>query len=525
MEAEFKSNNEYGSGEPGINNNFAHFNIHGEQDFDMVQNQKIKDGKELLYQLSESCLRQEAEDIVNEVGYDDEKIKLKFEQFAKDKPRDYDLLLYVLKRDLRSQEKEFKEKINSFCEAFPKNESYESKKEILKNKCFFTDEENSTEAIKEIREAFPGGNYLVHGTSTEGALAIIKDGVLKSVAEQRKKEKYARSRGGSNGISFSYDGVGAIPGTPRHMVAFLSSPEMCLDEKTKLVVPYLAAENELQLVSRNYDREKNSQISAQCDFFGLSSLMGQGVISDYIDLEESLKNETKDSPVEKDLDRIKSGELNMESFQNLYTYENNVLNIDPSINEMNISPGLIYADFLLRYTKEGIKLGKNLKNITAKELYALRKNTPGKQDELIFDMLDKDKELDKDETGISIKLEDQVLLVPDRDCEKWLDVLARIDHVPKAIMVYSHINGPRVPNWKLPEGHKEKAQQVIEKVLEKADIQISSVPFEQILGKDKTPEDFTGKTIKYLKWKTVSQTNEMIKNSDGKIEILLNKTE
>ena len=109
----------------------------------------------------------------------------------------------------------------------------------------------------------------------------------------------------------------------------------------------------------------------------------------------------------------------------------------------------------------------------------------------------------------SLDIEDTIMFVPEGDVDKWLDVFSRTQKAPKAFVTYSSQEGPRVPNWKLPEGDWQKAEQTVQKALNTAGVQEPSLPFSKITGKEIGDKDIVGERIRHLKWETIKNSQEL----------------
>ena len=248
-----------------------------------------KGPRELIGQLTNAIYSKEAEKVVHDFGYDQQAVRTRLLEMAGLDSEEYDLFLRILRRDIREVNEVVTASFSSFSSEHPAPEDISSRKEELKKRVITPDSQPDPELLKTIRDMFPSGNFLVHGTSVGGALSVAgdSDGQLKSVAEQGKTNEKARGKGGFMGISFSFNGVRALPGTWRHMCMFVTSPELALrDGQQKLVVPYYAASQELQLVGPEYRRDTVTHIDSTLDFFGLKYLLsGKGVIHDISEIE------------------------------------------------------------------------------------------------------------------------------------------------------------------------------------------------------------------------------------------------
>lgn len=477
-----------------------------------------KDARELLHQLKEYGYGKKAEEIFEDVGYDDKKVRTRLDQLAAEDPKEYGYFLKSLRGEglsfyesISDKENKVNETFHTFQRSHPEDHEYTTRREALRRKSFVLGEEVSEKMAQNMQEAFPSGNYLVHGTSVEGALGIAEDGALRSVGSKRKDQADFRGKGGISGISFSYDGVGALPGTQRHMIMFVTSPELTLTDETKLTVPLRAAPNELQLVDRGYDREKAAQSDARYEFLVEDTTWDYGELANY------LTDASSNSAIIRDLSKLKNGELDIDSVRQMYKVEDEKFTVNPSIIERDVSPGLVWADYLLRHTDQGKALGKELANCTPQEILKTNDTIGEAARKPLYKDLHSLEDSMQYNQAIDIPLSDLVMMVPRQDLDMWIDVYARLGKDPRAIIAYSPITGPRVPNWNQPEGHKQRANQVIEGSFEASGVKRPSLPFSDIIGRETADTDLAGSAIRYLRWDAIKDARELTKNANGEL--------
>jgi len=474
-----------------------------------------KGSRELLGQLTNTHRTQEAEKVAKEVGYDNQRVRQNLKDMASADPEEYGHFVYALRKDIQSNEAQVAESFSKFLTEHPETAESQARKEELKKRIITLGDETviGEELSQNLKAAFPSGNYLVHGTSVEGGLALSadKDGKLKSVAEIRKTDEKFKGKAGFMGVSFSYDGVGALPGTWRHMAMFVTSPELTLkDRDKKLVVPYYAANKELQLVGNNYDRNVATFVDSTMDFFGLSNIMGsKGVIQDFVELETPYNTTAGDTPIEKDLKRLKAGEIKSEDISGQYEVAEGKFKINPSAMEGQISEGTIWSDYLLRYSEEGRKLGKTLADVTPQELIELHKKTKDDVRQIVRDV-ERVADVMTGGSAASVAIEDTVMFIPRTDVDKWLDVFSRTGKAPKAFVAFLPTEGPKVPNWKIPEGEWDKAENVVTGLMQKVGVSQPTLPFSEVIGKEVTEADLTGYSIKRVNWEVVKGAKDVV---------------
>ena len=487
---------------------------------EQVTNVVPKSSRELLGQLTNTHRTQEAERVAKEVGYDNQSVRQRLADMVSADPEEYGHFVYALRKDIQSNEDQVAESFNKFLAEHPENAVSQARKEELRKRVISLGDEAvaSGELTQGLKDVFPSGNYLVHGTSLEGGLAVAadKDGKLKSVAEIRKTDEKFKGKAGFMGVSFSYDGVGALPGTWRHMAMFVTSPELALkDGDKKLVVPYYAANKELQLVGSNYDRNVATYVDSTMDFFGLSNIMGnKGVIHDFIELETPYNTTAGNTPIEKDLKRLKAGEIKPEDITGQYEVVEGKFKINPSAMEGQISEGTIWADYLLKYSEEGRKLGKTLADVTPSELVGLHKKTKEDVRGIVRDV-ERVADVMTGGSAASVAIEDTVMFIPRSDVDKWLDVFSRTGKAPRAFVAFSPTEGPKVPNWKIPEGEWDKAENVVNGLMQKVGVSQPTLPFSEVIGKEVAEADLTGYSIKRVNWEVVRDAKNVVMKDGG----------
>lgn len=475
-----------------------------------------KGSNELLGQLVETHNAPEAKKVVREVGYEDPLVKQRLEILAENDPKEYRFFVDNLRKKIKVSENDVSALIGGFLKDKPQDAAVEVRKQELSKKVIGRGESDPI-LEQEIKEMFPSGNFLVHGTSVEGVLGVVNDPdlALKSTSEIRKINEKFKGKSGYFGLSFSYNGVGALPGTWRHQVMFVTSPEQAMDQTKKLVVPYYAADKELQLVSKSYDEQAVNYAESNSDLLGISNIMGSdGVIQDFAELEAPYNTEKGNTPIEQALVKIKKGELSPDDIANCYQVIDGKFRIKPQALEGSITEGIIWADYLLKYSEEGRALGKTIADVSSEELLILEKSTPEYVRQLIRDIERVENVLEQS-SAVSLPIENTIMYVPEGDLERWLDVFARIDKSPKAFITFSLTEGPKVPNWKVPEGDWQKAEQIVTASLARLGVPAPSIKFRDVVGRDVAEDEIIGFSIKHLKYDVISRARKMVLTSNG----------
>ncbi len=480
-----------------------------------------KDAIDLIGQLKFSGHVSDAKGVVKAVGYDDGRVRKELEKLTSSAPQRYFPFVESLKAAIGENDNEVKENFDQFLTSHPEmNETRARRLELEKR--VIKDGTPTQEQSREVKNLFVSGNFLEHSSSVRGAIAIAGDPdvAIKSPEEIRKVSPEFKGQGGVWGISFGFNGVDAMPGTWRHMVIFVTSPEAAMVDGKKSIVPYRANPKELQMVGAGYDRDLAIYAEATFDFLEIrNSLDRDGVKDDFSELEKPIVYEKGKSPIELDLTRLKEGALTPDEVASRYQVVEGQLVVNPDVNEQELSLGLVFADFLLKHTPEGRSLGKDLVETTPQELLEVYRKTTYKIKE-IEDQVAKASETLKSSMAVSLGVEKTVMFVPEEDVDKWLDVFARVDKAPAAFVTFTPPDVPKVPNWTFPEGHKAKAESSITSLLKNSGVPAPSISYASVLGKDMDRKDIIHENMGtgYLKWGVVAGAKELVLSA-GKLKL------
>lgn len=409
---------------------------------------------------------------------------------------------------------------SEFLAQHPETPDSIEKKKSLEGLVLHTAQEPSAENKQLFQETFPTGNYLIHGVAVESALQVVADGSLKSVSQQLEEQGDANKNGGLHGISFSYNGLGAFPGTEGHMTFFVTSPEKALVPGSKLSVPYFAAQNEVQLVDKMYDRQKIAQLSEGLVFSGFSSgLSDEGVFSNFFDLEKAIANGSNDSSIQKDLEAVAAGTLTLEELKKYYEVVEGKIVVRPGFRDKGISAGVLYLDYLLSYTTEGQESGKSLESITPSEALAVYDTAVASGDfKAFFKNVKKIDEEADGWPGVSVPTDSMVLVVPEGDVSDWLEVLSRVEKIPMAIISCGDGDGPKAP--RTIADHNEVEKNFISDFLTKCGVVPPSLPFSGLVGQELVPSDVIQNNVGYLRWDTIKDAKEVVLSDEKQLELV-----
>lgn len=198
-----------------------------------------------------------------EANKSDDNLKIILGKLAEENLSFYDRF----KKDLVASKKDRRDRLNNFLEKNGKNrESDIERKKLLENiTCQYG--ELSPEIGERMKQDFPSGNWLLHATTAESALKIINSGKLVSnyelinqTSNNGDEEDYKPGAGGFFGISFNFNKVSVLPGSPADYVSFCVSPETILANGNQMGVGFESTSDELQAYPEKIDiKELNKQ--------------------------------------------------------------------------------------------------------------------------------------------------------------------------------------------------------------------------------------------------------------------------
>lgn len=360
----------------------------------------------------------------------------------------------------KSHEESIQKPFNDFFAGHELTKDVEDARvEKLRAKCFRLDASETSHAL---RDEFPGGNYLYHGTAVEQVAEILEAGNLVNRAALIEQEKARQKRepgtekkiianaSGYEGISWNFNQIGAMPGDRNHLVGFLGSPNKILTEQTQLAVPSRPAPHELILIdgdidSRHFYETKTQQELLQNFGFGESNSVLSNLIVFSIFKENGSKpSSVIDDPMLHEFVQTKNKEIPAEELRRHYTVlDNGLINFLPDLLQQRVVP--VAAVYLQALIDTG-----RIKNVAGLENMATVREAIERIDDESYKSLLKEVRREKIFLEDSVKAEDDkvkpfaiktselYLVVSDSDLPNWLRVLARCPTEPKGILVYDH---------------------------------------------------------------------------------------
>lgn len=363
-----------------------------------------------------------------------------------------------LRLQRRYYEQDIQKKFDNFGKEEPIDPVVEKERiDEYRKKCIFLTE-NQPEGF--LTDQFPGGNFLFHGTNIDQAIKILESGDLVNSKElddreERKSKEEGRPKSllkrnsGDEGISWNFNRVSALPGDRYHLVGFLGSVDDLLSEDLQLTVPSRPAADELIMINREINPDSFYQGKIQFELFRNMAIGvdDNGVVSNINYLSEFNQAESKQNS-ESMIHNFCQNEMSDEEMTNFlrskYTItENGRINFSVDLYQQikkDIPVGAVWLQALIDTGRikniPGMENVSNLRqvekmiNIDNKNnfLYEIKKDL-----DLLKESYNPEEEKVK---GISVSTSEMYMVLPKKDLEKWLKVLARTNPKIKGVLVY-----------------------------------------------------------------------------------------
>ncbi len=306
---------------------------------------------------------------------------------------------------------------------------------------------------------FPSGNFLYHGTGTEQLVKVLDSGVLASgqalhtrearaaEAESRDPE-FIRRNSGFEGVSWSMNGIDALPGDRYHLAGFVAAPERVLTSKQQLAVPSRPAPNEVLQISDEIEANEFYDAKTQFELYGSVGMFGEtNSVYNNLLAASKWKAEGQSKPSEEPmLYRARRGVLSQKNYREklreLFSVDDNgVIQLDPDLlqqvdDEIPVAAVWLQAAIDTGRLKDTEFTSKDVLTIigqldeeNVKELLRISHQDKQKYEEIID-------ENESHAENIEVPVESMYFVAPRKDAEAWLKVIARSDHKPAGILLY-----------------------------------------------------------------------------------------
>lgn len=313
--------------------------------------------------------------------------------------------------------------------------------------------------IARLSHDFPSGNFVYHGTGTEQLVKILDTGVLANAkALYEREDATAKAEGreagivrrnsGFEGVSWSMNGIDALPGDRFHMAGFVAAPEAILSDTMQLAVPSRPAPNEVLQISADVDAREFYDAKTQFELYRNPGMFGEtnSVFDNLFSVSMWNKEENRQFRDEPMLYQAKRGLLAQPKYQDqlreLYSVdESGKIRLDPDLSQQIDNEIPVAAVWL----QAAIDTGR-LKDtqFADKELPVIIDELNGENIETLIGDSRKDWEqhatvLDEAEKvagNVEVSVENMYFVAPRKDAEAWLNVMVRSQHKPAGILLY-----------------------------------------------------------------------------------------
>ncbi len=336
---------------------------------------------------------------------------------------------------------------------------------------------------------FSSGVYLFHGARTANLKEIFSSGAIMNAGalyEQNKEnlrsqlesegkseeeiEKALNGMGvirnsGQEGISWSSNGIDALPGETGHIAGFVAAPELVLGDN-KLVVPSRPAPYELLQVSGNIDGREFFEAKKQFEVWGYKEApisekasIDSGLMYLYQDNAEAKKPESERNQF---LKRSLLGEFAEkgglpadELRKHFQITEDGHVRLDEQLHQQKFNENYLppAAVWLQAMVDKGMFKSDNFKNTPLEgsdfegmDVSEIIKETRN-NDSLLFYTLfharkesekylkEYDEELEKAKP-VKATVESMYFVTNKKDLSMWMDEIEKSGHYPKGILLY-----------------------------------------------------------------------------------------
>ncbi len=387
-------------------------------------------------------------------GYSEEEASLKALESL-----DRNGYLHAIREKRREQERLFKDPISEYVKNHDLVDDIENEQFQLLLKDTVDLTALTSDELTRLSHDFPSGNFLYHGSGTEQLIRIIDSGTLMNArALYERENKVSQMEGrdtqlvkrnsGYEGISWSMNGIDALPGPRFHSAGFVAAPEAVLGDNQQLAVPSRPAPNEVLQMSGSIEATKFYDAKTQLELYRDTGIFSEinsvfGNLSALNKWQTEADRQFSNEPM---LYKVKNDLLSQPDYQkklrDFYTVESDgKIRLSPDLlqqtdNEIPVAAVWLQAAIDTGRLGETQFAGQELSEIIAKldaenvkDLLSL-----SRQDWQIYEhVLD---EAEKMDGNIEVSVENMWFVAPRKDAYMWFKVFARSQHKPAGILLY-----------------------------------------------------------------------------------------
>jgi hypothetical protein len=308
----------------------------------------------------------------------------------------------------------------------------------------------TTNEFAQLAHDFPSGNFLYHGAGTDQLVKIIDSGVLvnaKALYEREDQAAQAEGReagmvsrnSGYEGISWSMNGIDALPGDRYHMAGFVAAPEAVLPDGAQLAIPKRPSPNEVILLDGTIDANLYYEVNTQVELYEAHSR--NSVLGGLLELAIGQTMDGETPQLKKLAPKLESDPELEQSLKGGYeTTVDNAIVLSPDLLSAEDTEGelpvaavwlqaLVDTDRLESTVFRGMNTSEVINAVNDENIQQL-------YNELHKDVDAVSGRLESEPGNVEVPVENMYFVAPRKDAEAWLKVIARSQHKPAGIMLY-----------------------------------------------------------------------------------------
>ncbi len=361
-----------------------------------------------------------------------------------------------------------------------------------------------------LRNTFPSGDFLLHGTKVSRALAVVGEGSLRSQVSMIKARdagevdsgKAVFSNGGSHAISWNFNGSTVLPGDPGHLTFFVTSPKVALERGHKLAIGRESAIRELQLFHESVDVKSLVHHEAQESFWlgadGVASSI-RNLLRDFLAVYKGTTPLRGSELLFRDFRAVADGTLSIDLVRSLYSEVGPTIELAPHFDEdmvdrpWGVSPSLILFDAMLRRAGDRDLAAvvrdcfdgpePDYRRLSRRFLEAFDVIGGDMAQAAVDQILSVNKSMMAAGTA-TVPVDGLLLFVPSNDAVEWTKAVEVLGAPPAAIVGYRSEDGPVSGSWLDPTTQPDsaKAARCVREVLNAAGVPRETLDYHRILG-------------------------------------------
>lgn len=297
-----------------------------------------------------------------------------------------------------------------------------------------------------LAEEFPSGTYLFHGSTVPSIEKIFQTGELKNgvaLLEDDPEISAFDINSGFEGVSWSMNGVDALPGTRGHMAGFLAAPENLLRDDTYMVVPSRPAPYEVLQISKGVDPKEFYSLKNQLETWGDGNIS----LGERNNVDDNLIHMLmyREGDMINGYSRVYDydGDLSAAELQKYYKINENgsVIWDDDLYQKSEVPPALPWLQSLIDrkiFAKNDLEELDSVQKAVdyAKSNEDFIRSLIATEREVKKPIFERYEKMQEGAKAIRLPMDQMYFVASHHDLEDWLRVMARTGVQPKGILLY-----------------------------------------------------------------------------------------